>query len=103
MCLHARAQYRAHYPRQPIPRSLQANGFQCFVITVATYLVAAYYLHAFDPTIVYDNYKSMMAICHVFSLIFCVFLLLKGLYFPSSTDSGTNGNIMMDYFWGTEL
>eukprot|EP01035_Chromulina_nebulosa_P017795 gene17795-23403_t len=26
-----------------------------------------------------------------------------GLYFPSTKDSGSNGNVIIDYFWGTEL
>eukprot|EP00003_Mantamonas_plastica_P013685 TRINITY_DN2385_c0_g1_i1.p1 TRINITY_DN2385_c0_g1~~TRINITY_DN2385_c0_g1_i1.p1 ORF type:complete len:280 (-),score=87.92 TRINITY_DN2385_c0_g1_i1:8-847(-) len=29
--------------------------------------------------------------------------MFKGSLFPSSTDSGSNGNPLMDFFWGTEL
>ena len=35
--------------------------------------------------------------------IFAFFLTLKGLYFPSTTDCGTTGNFIVDFYWGTEL
>jgi len=38
-----------------------------------------------------------------FAFVFCIFLYFKGLYFPSSTDSGSSGNIVWDFYWGTEL
>ena len=28
---------------------------------------------------------------------------MKGLYFPSTTDCGTTGNFIVDFYWGTEL
>jgi 7-dehydrocholesterol reductase len=80
-----------------------ANGFQCFVITVLSYLVAVHYFHLFNPSIVVDNFKDLVAGLNIFALGFCGFLLLKGLWFPSSTDCGSNGNVVMDYYWGTEL
>ena len=40
---------------------------------------------------------------NLFALLFCGFLYLKGIYFPSSSDCGTTGNILFDYYWGTEL
>ena len=40
---------------------------------------------------------------NIFALFFCIFLTVKGLYFPSSSDSGTTGNIVGDFYWGTEL
>jgi 7-dehydrocholesterol reductase len=30
-------------------------------------------------------------------------LYFKGRFFPSSTDNGTTGNFIFDYYWGTEL
>jgi len=38
-----------------------------------------------------------------FSLFGNVILYFKGLYFPSSADSGTTGYFLRDLFWGTEL
>jgi len=39
----------------------------------------------------------------VYSLLLCVLLYLKGRFMPSTTDSGCSGNIIFDYYWGTEL
>ena len=80
-----------------------ANGFQCFAITIVTYLLAVYHFKLFDPTLVYDHYKEMLAALQMFSWPFCLLLYFKGLYAPSSTDCGSNGNFLMDYYWGTEL
>ena len=40
---------------------------------------------------------------NVFALTFCVFLTLKGYYFPSTSDNGANGSLVLDLYWGTEL
>merc|ERR1712227_837816 len=32
-----------------------------------------------------------------------MFLMVKGLTFPSTQDSGTTGSVVKDYLWGTEL
>jgi 7-dehydrocholesterol reductase len=40
---------------------------------------------------------------NIFALSFCAFLYLKGKYFPSSTDCGSTGNVIFDFYWGTEL
>jgi len=46
---------------------------------------------------------EILAASNYFSLLLCAFLTFKGLYFPSSSDCGTNGSLVYDYFWGTEL
>ena len=89
-------------PAGNVPR-YTANGFQCFVITLAAYLLGAYWFRAFDPSDVYDAYPQMLTAMTLFSLGLCVFLYFKGLYAPSSTDCGSNGNVLMDIYWGTEL
>lgn len=89
-------------PGGNVPR-YTANGFQSFIITLVAYLMGAYYFKAFNPSDVYDLYPEMLTAMTIFSLMLCVFLYFKGLYFPSSTDSGTNGNFFMDFYWGTEL
>jgi hypothetical protein len=40
---------------------------------------------------------------NVFALLFCAMLYVKGHVAPSSTNSGTTGSVVMDYYWGTEL
>ncbi len=79
------------------------NGFSCFLITLATFGIASYGLKLFSPSIVYDHFGALLSTLNIFSLIFCLFLYLKGRYKPSSTDSGLNGNVVLDFYWGTEL
>jgi len=45
----------------------------------------------------------LLSSMNLFALVFCSFLTFKGLKFPSTKDSGTNGNLIVDFFWGTEL
>lgn len=80
----------------------KANGVQCYVISIATLFALAYY-DIFNPAWVYDNLGKLLSSMNLFAIIFCFFLTLKGLYMPSTKDSGTNGNVIIDYFWGTEL
>ena len=81
------------------------NGFKCYIITMASFAALTYYLkqHGLTPTIVYDHFDEFLGTMTVFSVILCVFLTLKGLIAPSSTDSGSTGNPIFDFYWGTEL
>jgi len=80
-----------------------ANGFQCFVISVAAFLLGSFYFKLFKATIVYDHYQEMISALTVSSFAFCALLYVKGLYFPSSADAGSSGSAIVDFFWGTEL
>ena len=79
-----------------------ANGFQCYVVTLAS-LFAVAYLGVFNPADIYDNLDKIISTLNVFAIVFCMFLTFKGLNFPSTKDSGSNGNLIVDFFWGTEL
>nr|KAG5710282.1 hypothetical protein BaRGS_008998 [Batillaria attramentaria] len=82
------------------------NGFACFVVTMIVFAVLTYVCKTFfgvSPTIVYDRFDEVLALLNIFSLVFCLLLYVKGLMAPSSTDSGSSGNIIFDYYWGTEL
>lgn len=81
----------------------KANGFLCYLITLALFFVCSYQLHWFSATIVYDNFAGIIGALNIFSLVFCVFLYLKGRFAPSSSDCGMTGNFIFDYYWGTEL
>ena len=81
----------------------KANGVAAFVVTLATFWLCAYPLELFSPAIVYDNFGGLIGALNVFSLVFCLMLYLKGRLKPSSTDSSYTGNIVFDYYWGTEL
>jgi 7-dehydrocholesterol reductase len=81
----------------------KANGVLAFAVTVALFAGASWGLHLFSPTIIYDNFGGIVGALNVFSLGFCALLYLKGRFAPSSSDHGTSGNPVFDYYWGTEL
>lgn len=84
-------------PKGNIP-VYQANGMACYLITLGTLLGLAYF-GLFDPARVYDKFGSILASMNVFAWTFCFMLLIKGYVAPSSTDSGTTGNIVHDFYW----
>lgn len=95
-------EFRAHLtPAGNVP-VYTANGMQCFVITLAAFCAGSYY-GIFQPSRVYDKFGEILSSLNVFSLAFCLMLMLKGYYAPSSTDSGTNTTWVLDYYWGVEL
>jgi 7-dehydrocholesterol reductase len=79
-----------------------ANGVQCYLITLAALFAIAHY-GLWNPADVYDYMPKILSSLNVFALGFCTMLTLKGLTFPSTKESGTNGNLIVDFFWGTEL
>lgn len=80
----------------------KANGFLSFVVTMITFngLVLA---GLFDPADIYDNFIDMIGGLTLASLVFVLFLYLKGRFAPSSSDNSASGYFLFDYFWGTEL
>ncbi len=81
----------------------KANGPACFLITLFSFWLGAYPLGLFKPTLLYDQLGFLLGALNIVALILCLFLYLKGIYKPSSSDSGVTGNPIFDYYWGTEL
>lgn len=81
----------------------KANGPFAYVLTLALFILGAYPLQLFSPTIIYDNFGPILGALNIFSLFFCLFLWIKGIAFPSCTDAGSTGRPLFDYYWGTEL
>mmetsp|Transcript_17485 Transcript_17485/g.47704 ORF Transcript_17485/g.47704 Transcript_17485/m.47704 type:complete len:453 (+) Transcript_17485:207-1565(+) len=80
----------------------QANGMQCYLINVVALLALAHF-EIWNPAVVYDKFGMILSSMNVFALAFCTMLLIKGYLAPSSTDSGTTGSIIHDFYWGMEL
>ena len=57
-------------------------------------------LQLFNPARVYDLFGEMLSALNIFSLCLCLFLYFKGKWAPSSSDSGTTGSLIYDFFWG---
>ena len=81
----------------------KANGVPAFLCTLGLFYLFSSPFKLFSPTIIYDNFGGLLGALNLFSLIFCLFLYLKGKYKPSSSDSGSTGGAIFDYFWGMEL
>lgn len=57
----------------------------------------------YDFGIMYDVFPSSLSFLNIFGIVFCIFLMLKGIHFPSTEDNGSSGSWVKDYLWGTEL
>jgi 7-dehydrocholesterol reductase len=79
------------------------NGLLCYLVTMYTYILLSCGFNLFSPTIIYDNFGDILASLNVIGLVFCVLLYIKGILFPSSSDNGTTGNILFDFYCGVEL
>jgi 7-dehydrocholesterol reductase len=81
----------------------KANGVCAYLTTLLAFYLCAFQFELFSPTVIYDNFAGILGALNISSLIFCLLLLIKGHIAPSSTDSGSSGNIIFDYYWGMEL
>ena len=81
----------------------KANGILAYGLTLTLWVLGAYIFKIFSPTIIYDHFGEILGSLNIFSLLFCLLLLLKGLFFPSSQDKSVSGNFIFDYYWGIEL
>ena len=89
-------------PRGNVP-VYKANGASAFAFTMVLFYLGSVQFKLFSPGIIYDNFGGLLGALNFFSLLFCLFLFFKGRYKPSSSDSGTTGHAIFDYFWGMEL
>ncbi|KAG2328417.1 hypothetical protein Bca52824_011145 [Brassica carinata] len=89
------------------------NGLAAYFVTIATYL-GLWWFGIFNPAIVYDHSGEIFSALIFGSFIFCVlfflcvfktylFVLYLGHVAPSSSDSGSCGNLIIDFYWGMEL
>jgi len=81
----------------------KANGVAAFAVTMALWFLCGYVLELFSPTVLYDHLGGLLGALNIFALLFCAVLYLKGRFAPSGPDHGASGNIIFDYYWGTEL
>ena len=80
----------------------KANGVQAYFFTLATFCILTYF-GFINPSLVYNHYGEIIGALNLTAVISCCFLYLKGRYYPSSTDASHSGNLIFDYYWGTEL
>lgn len=80
----------------------KANGMACFLVTMCTFLVLAS-VGVINPSDVYDSYLDILGAVNLSSIFFVLFLYFKGRFSPTSSDHSLSGNVIFDYYWGTEL
>ena len=73
----------------------QANGVQCFVLTIVLWAVGAS-LELFPAGWQYDHAPGMFAFLNMSALVLCCVLYIKGRYAPSTPDAGHSGNLIFD-------
>ena len=79
------------------------NGLVCFLMTNIIFYFLVVQMEIFPVTFIYDELIPLLTLLNFSSLVLCVFLYLKGLFFPSTQDHGSCGNFAIDMYWGTEL
>jgi len=79
----------------------KANGMQAYFASLFLFFLLQQYGPAYGLRVswVYHHMGELLSAMNVFSLAFCFFLLVKGVTFPSSSDSGSSGNWIIDFYW----
>ncbi|PIA43790.1 hypothetical protein AQUCO_01800085v1 [Aquilegia coerulea] len=80
----------------------KANGMAAYAVTLVTY-ISLWWFGVFNPAIVYDHLGEIFSALIFGSFVFCILLYIKGHLAPSSADSGSSGNAIIDFYWGMEL
>jgi len=78
------------------------NGTLCFFVSLAAYF-AACFTGIYEYGSMYHRLGALLVFLNVTSVILCTFLYWKGVLWPSGPDVDRSGNIVVDFYWGTEL
>lgn len=80
------------------------NGVAHMILTTMMFLGGSLIFESFNLGIIFDVYGKAAGALNVIGLAFCLFLYVKGLYFPCTADSGSSRKgFIFDFYWGTEL
>ncbi|XP_056699917.1 7-dehydrocholesterol reductase-like [Spinacia oleracea] len=71
------------------------------ILSTCSFSSFAFRSGIFNPTIVYDHLGEIYSTLIFGSFIFCILLYIKGHVAPSSSDSGSCGNFIIDFYWIT--
>ena len=83
-----------------VPKYVDNGVLHCVVFTALFVLgsnLGPVSLGLYDFGIMYDVFPGSVAFLNMFGIMFCVFLLVKGLNFPSTQDSGSSGSLVKDF------
>ncbi|XP_052774547.1 uncharacterized protein LOC128213071 [Mya arenaria] len=82
------------------------NGFRHYIVTMtgSVLFTVVLKLSGSTPTFIYDRFSEFAALMNVLAVVVVFMLYIKGIYKPSTSDSGKTGKgFLFDYYWGTEL
>jgi len=87
-----------------VPHYVDNGVLHCIVYTFLFYAGSNVgWGDLYDFGIIYDTFPGSVAFLNIFGMVFCMFLTIKGIHFPSTQDCGSSGSFVKDYLWGTEL
>jgi 7-dehydrocholesterol reductase len=78
------------------------NGGPAFAVTFVTFF-ALVHLDLLDPCIIFDELLPLMTCLNLSALVLSVLLFIKGLYFPSTRDHGSDNPWLFRFYEGEEL
>jgi 7-dehydrocholesterol reductase len=70
------------------------NGLYAYAVTVGLWCTATHGLGIFSPSLLYDIFPELLGALTLASFSLCFYLLFKGT---------KSGNLLFDWYWGTEL
>lgn len=62
----------------------EINGLQAWIITHVLWFANAYYFHWFSPTIIFDNWISLLWCANILGYAVSTFAMIKGYLFPTN-------------------
>jgi 7-dehydrocholesterol reductase len=78
------------------------NGVPCFLTTLGVYYLL-WREKMFNPATVYDIIGEIYSVLICLTYFVTILLYMKGHMAPSTSDWGSSGNVLVDFFWGMEL
>eukprot|EP01126_Amoeba_proteus_P005577 TRINITY_DN11895_c0_g2_i2.p1 TRINITY_DN11895_c0_g2~~TRINITY_DN11895_c0_g2_i2.p1 ORF type:complete len:442 (+),score=69.58 TRINITY_DN11895_c0_g2_i2:80-1327(+) len=79
------------------------NGLRAWIVTHVLFAVC-WYFGILSPTIIYDNWGSLLVCCNVFGFSLAIFAYIKAHFFPThKNDVKFSGIKIYDFFMGAEL
>lgn len=82
----------------------EINGLQAWIVSHVLFIVGAFWLGWMSPTILFDNWGSLLIIANVMGFSLGIFCYLKAYLFPSHPeDRKFSGNFLYDFYMGIEL
>ncbi|CAG8598319.1 69_t:CDS:2 [Paraglomus brasilianum] len=82
----------------------KVNGLFAWSISHIVYLVGAYYFSLWSPSIIHDNWGSLLIAANIYGFFLTFFVYFKAHYFPTHPeDRKYSGSVLYDLMMGIEM